>query len=172
MRQSIFALLILFAGNSFASSVVIDFEDAPDGVQVGLTFDGYFFSGMYASGLPGPVSSTIGLLPNPDGNTMYRLDGGLFSLHSLDLYTDAGDYDMRIVGTLEGGSQLEVTFTALALVNDTFLFSDDWQNLTSISFDPYGPIQIDNIAVTAVPVPAAIWLFASALALAGWRRRQ
>lgn len=33
-------------------------------------------------------------------------------------------------------------------------------------------IRLDSYAAVAVPVPAALWLFASALGLLGWARRK
>ena len=33
-------------------------------------------------------------------------------------------------------------------------------------------ILLDNVSVSAVPVPAAVWLFGSALAGLGWMRRK
>lgn len=41
-------------------------------------------------------------------------------------------------------------------------------------FDPYGGTEllIDNVSTSVVPVPAAVWLFGSALAGLGWLRRK
>jgi len=53
----------------------------------------------------------------------------------------------------------------------------DWLNLTQLvvydanTFDD-NYVHIDNINVSAVPVPAAVWLFGSALAGLGWIRRK
>ena len=33
-------------------------------------------------------------------------------------------------------------------------------------------VEIDNVNVSAVPIPAAVWLFGSALAGLGWLRRK
>jgi hypothetical protein len=41
----------------------------------------------------------------------------------------------------------------------------------NVSFDTLS-ITVDNINATVVPVPAAVWLFGSALAGLGWLRRK
>jgi hypothetical protein len=57
----------------------------------------------------------------------------------------------------------------------TFLFDTGFVGITSVTWiqnDP-GPHQFDNIVATnIVPIPAAVWLFGSALAGLGWMRRR
>jgi hypothetical protein len=56
----------------------------------------------------------------------------------------------------------------------------DWLNLRKLTFvaggNPFGvgsaTAEIDNIVVSAVPIPAAMWLFGSALAGLGWLKRK
>jgi hypothetical protein len=59
----------------------------------------------------------------------------------------------------------------------TVLFDTSWSNLSSvdISFSVGSAFEVgvlDNIAVSTVPVPAAVWLFGSALMGLGWFRRK
>ena len=60
----------------------------------------------------------------------------------------------------------------LGTLPDFSLFTD----LLSVEFTAVGPdayLSIDDIAVTAsVPVPAAVWFFASVIASLGWLRRR
>ena len=43
----------------------------------------------------------------------------------------------------------------------------------TIEFSQYTPHDMDQIRIlTAVPVPAAVWLFGSALGMLGWMRRR
>jgi hypothetical protein len=37
---------------------------------------------------------------------------------------------------------------------------------------PFEAFAIDNVTVNVVPIPAAVWLFASGLGLLGWLRRR
>jgi hypothetical protein len=64
----------------------------------------------------------------------------------------------------------------------TITMDSAWANMESVSFSAestnfhcciqsFNPF-IDDIVVTAVPVPAAVWLFGSALAGLGWFRRK
>ena len=54
---------------------------------------------------------------------------------------------------------------------ETFVFGSGWHNLSSVNFTDYtydngssfGLLAFDNIVVTAVPIPAAVWLFGSGL---------
>jgi hypothetical protein len=41
-------------------------------------------------------------------------------------------------------------------------------------FDPYGGTEllIDNVSASVVPIPAAVWLFGSALGMLGWMKRK
>ena len=56
-----------------------------------------------------------------------------------------------------------------------FTFNSSWSGLSSVNVQASGPggwdPAIDNIRVSAVPVPAAVWLFASGLGLLGWMKR-
>jgi hypothetical protein len=49
----------------------------------------------------------------------------------------------------------------------------EWTSLLSVSIEAHnGAGSIDNIVISQVPVPAALWLFGSALAGLGWLRRK
>jgi len=111
--------------------------------------------------------------------SMARQDNGAFAIHSLDLLLAgcAGggvscSGSESITGTLAGGGSAD-----LSVVVGT----GDWLNLVSVTFSATGDgfgfgsgtvVEIDNISVSTVPVPAAVWLFGSALVGLGWLRRK
>lgn len=83
---------------------------------------------------------------------------------------------LTLTGTLSGGGTVQQVLnlnSALTTYNITGL-----NNLSEldISFDgstSFAPFDLDNVQMSLVPVPAAVWLFGSALVgLAGWSRRR
>jgi len=67
---------------------------------------------------------------------------------------------------------------------DTLVFDSTWTDLSKVSlrgdsvysddFDRFvvGSVEIDNVVVNVVPIPAAAWLFGSALMALGWTRKR
>jgi hypothetical protein len=105
--------------------------------------------------------------------TVERVDGGSFSLYSIDVLAD---YD-------PDGYYLSALTTAGYYIDDqgdlANLGQGDWLNIVQFSYLTSQPpatigslLEVDNIVVTAVPIPAAVWLFGSALAGLGWLRRK
>jgi hypothetical protein len=102
-----------------------------------------------------------------------RTDGAAFALHSLDILScyEGNDAECRISGLKTGGGFVNTS-------NVADLGSGDWLNLQYVSITNDGPafaghVVVDNIAVgSAVPVPAAVWLFGSAIAGLCWLRRK
>jgi len=123
--------------------------------------------------------------PGPFGNTSYisvtmtAADGGPFAFYGADfstaLYLDPAVMDAGITGHLVGGGFAAGPFG-----------SGDWLNLESVEFylgagflegggiqsQSLLEITIDNVNAQVVPLPAAAWLFASAIAGLGWLRRK
>ena len=103
---------------------------------------------------------------------MEKSDGGAFAIHDLDLFIDTDpDGWTQITGTLAGGGSADLGVA---------VGTGDWLNLESVRFFAqgngfgfgYGEIELDNVVVSAVPIPAAVWLFGSALAGLGWLRKR
>jgi hypothetical protein len=111
---------------------------------------------------------------------MTRSDGGLFALYDLDLFIEAdADGYVSIRGETSGGISADLSAP---------IGTGDWLNLESIRFNAsgegwgygtnlplvlgYGTVELDNIVVSAVPIPAAAWLFASGLIGLGCARRK
>ena len=183
-----------------AAPVTIDFEEFNIGDGGGSVFDtpilasqGYELTGSGGPG--GPFTSTEVLTGTNTGGTnayggsisglgqdgfnyavtvqLEKADGGAFAIHNLDLFMDTDPEGwMEIRGTLAGGG---LTFLLGVPVG-----TGDWLNLQSVTFraegNGFGPgggtVELDNIVVSAVPVPAAVWLFGSALVGLGWLRRK
>jgi hypothetical protein len=141
-----------------------------------LETQGYIFS----AGLDSPFFDIapdsdpfLVLFGSETGETLSitEASGSTFSLSSLEFYSPAVEA-ISFIGYLEGGGTVQ-----LGLISgsspETFNFDGSWSNLTGIDvYTGATGFQLDNIVVTAVPVPAAVWLFGSALAGLGWMRRK
>jgi hypothetical protein len=119
--------------------------------------------------------------------TVSNLQGSLFSLVSLDF----GEFStgqasppspITIIGHRADGSDISAIMIPDNILDahgplDDFQliqFASGFSNLVSVEI-PGGQgsgYSIDNIVVTVVPIPAAIWLLGSALGLLGWLRRK
>jgi hypothetical protein len=126
------------------------------------------------AGLSGPFGNTSYI-----GVTMTAADGGAFSFYGADfstaLFGDPALMDSGIYGQVFGGG------SAVDPIG-----SGDWLNLESVSFSLGAfflaggsgfssttlVLTIDNVNAQVVPLPAAVWLFGSALAGLGWMRRK
>jgi hypothetical protein len=98
--------------------------------------------------------------PNVDGGTMtISINGDV--LHIFD------------VGSIAGGATITDSYSGIYNVVATgdyaldIYFSRQYKN-----FSPVILHHIDDISVSMVPVPAAIWMFGSGLGLLGWIRRR
>ena len=114
--------------------------------------------------------------------TLENTAGDPFSLFSVDLQMvpPSEEVTISITGILAGGGTISTSYTQDPNVTGftTVTFGSAWQNLSLDSvvfgtgFSPFGHA-LDNIVVSTVPVPAAVWMFGSALlGLAGWRRKR
>ena len=176
-----FCLLLL---SYTANAATIDFENIATGTRPVFSVDGYTFSG---SGVISGSDNDHDLFMNYTSGstrtlTMSRDDGNAFAFHGLDesfscndtLY---GDCYFTITGIVAGGGYV----TGSGYGAGTEWGTGDWLNLQSLRFEMTGYTDVglqrsewtvDNLQVTAVPVPAAAWLFGSALAGLGWMRRK
>ncbi len=202
MIRLVAALLLLAAGTMPAAAVTIDFEefsvgDGPAPLD-DFGFDWFLSNGYEFGGGAAPGCTQFGcpleiLIGDSGSNslgggigwsgqdgfgalttiTMRQADGGAFAIHSLDLFMDTDNQGtMEIRGILAGGG---TTFLLGVPVG-----TGDWLNLESVTFRAEGnntglgfsAVEVDNIVISAVPVPAAVWLFGSALAGLGWIKRK
>jgi len=103
-------------------------------------------------------------------------EGQAFDLHSFDqtaAFPGGGDV-WTIIGNYAAGGTVSTNFITSGLRTATF--GSEWAGLESVTIiantDGALDYRLDNIVVSAVPVPAAVWLFGSALAGLGWMRRR
>ena len=192
------AVLMLALVSGPAVAVTIDFEEFPTGQTAGppLSSQGFVFEAISVYGWI-PTGGYV-IQNGLDGNlfnycpdcqlTITESTGQAFSLESADLGLSVlgSPIDLTIVGYYSGGGSISTTFTATETTfqNDPltpFFFGAGWTNLSSVVFETTahsgGVLTVpnslvDNIVVIAVPVPAAVWLFGSALAGLGWLRRK
>jgi hypothetical protein len=198
MNRLFATLLLLVAGTVPAAAATINFEEFNLGYQTPVgTYYAWFSSQDYEfNGGNGPGCSTQGCPPEiligasgskslgalnywggQDGYgaqvaiSMRKADGGAFAISSLDLVL-AGLGSTAITGTLAGGGLAQLSVP---------VGTGDWLNLELVTFSAAGDnsgqlgatvVELDNIVVTAVPIPAAVWLFGSCLGLFGWLRRR
>ncbi|MCP3906470.1 MAG: VPLPA-CTERM sorting domain-containing protein [Gammaproteobacteria bacterium] len=192
--NKLFALyLFLFAGFAQATTVTIDFEEFAAGEpgsidSKGYTIDAYGSGGFYCSG-PGCGSGEIvGTIdkyfivsgaetPPVEGFEIYlsisRQDSSNFAIYSFDAASSFGN-DLFITAWLSDGSTISGQSSDLG--------TGQWLNIETAEFYLGSPsyccgwevfLEVDNIVVgAAVPIPAAVWLFGSALAGLGWIRRK
>jgi hypothetical protein len=180
--------IILLALQSTAQATVVTFEELTVLEEdVGsVSSAGYTFTGADLLVVQNDESSDgnhvwAALFPGYTTTlTITRDDGQLFNLHSFNLEGVGGDF------TIEGYDafdQLIASAEHFPIGWDTIAFDDAWSNVSTIviadsvfSFGPLAPttagIRLDNFSATVVPLPAAAWLFGSALAGLGWLRRR
>ena len=201
MKHVIFLITFSFSllsAAANAATIVIDFDDNSSGGQFNTPQfeDGFVIDPALAPFDPviaqvAGGNGTQALLfcgwcgDTTEGVSIYSQTGLTFELDSLDVYsnTDFTTEDFpgagTVTGYLQGGGTITKGISA-TLGIETIFFDDTWQNLSSIdiefevsSFNTFGlsPV-LDNITLQAVPVPAAVWLFGSALAGLGFMRRK
>jgi hypothetical protein len=197
MKIILALLTVGLLGSSFSQAATIDFEEFLSGNGTGsIASQGYVLT---ASTNPNTNTDyTIGTISagNTSGlsygwcpdctATLETSAGNPFSIFSAEILLfnlgPEGTLSVDITGYLAGGGTLETSISSESTEFEfkMLLFGPEWQGqvLEKIIFGlPSGPaggstaVRIDNIIVTAVPVPAAVWLFGSGLAgLAGFRR--
>ena len=186
MRLKILFILLLAAGQAVAAPVTWTLD--------GLTFDGG------DPGNPGPITgsfvydadtntySDISILSDWYGELTFTGENNLypsyFSPPALDApLTDFSDTGMTLAGTMgwcsiAGCIQKELTLvfdTALTNAGGTVGLVSGVSNervYTNMGEGLLNSRTLVSGVITTVPIPAAVWLFGSALAGLGWLRRK
>jgi hypothetical protein len=200
MRQFFFTLLLLASTSAYSSTVTIDFSGATEGgIGLGATVsepNGFTFTNTGAfilctgdSICPLPRGETLGLFGAGGSMTvdMEQDDGTAFDLLQLDVLYEFGfcQFGECYEETVQFAAydQFDVLIaqkTANRNDGPTVTFDSGWQNIHRLVFTTQEPLTgnpeslggLDNIQVSVVPVPAAVWLFGSALAGLAWLRRK
>ena len=180
---------ILLVCSLQAAAVTVDFEDA-GGESAPVARDGLLFTSDSSAAAVNPANGTDGYaLGCPYGCTftIQAADSSLFALDSIEVYAGSSvpEYDsiyVYLTGFFSGGSSIEVE-TSLDLSGptyDTHTFLPAWNELEKVEVSArvgapccsLAGFAIDNVNASVVPIPAAIWLFGSALVGFGWLRRK
>ncbi len=186
---------VLVAPN-VARAAIIDFEslEHSDGLNgfhgTSYTEDGFMItliSGGQLTTFPTNgerFSGSTAMHNNGDGGItkLTREDGGPFDLFAIDLAELDGDFQVTVTfdGVLSGGGLVDQTFTfvfdGIPFGPQNFLFSPAFKNLAEVTWVQSFPFhQFDNINASLVPLPAALPLMGTGLALLGfmgWRRKR
>jgi hypothetical protein len=191
-------VLMFFSSGAFAAVINIDFENrTPDGWFQGfppVVDHGFEFNGG-PMGIAGWQDNTTNVLDFCASDACGGSDASPLTFNSVSNYNF--DLISLDIGMLEGPDVADFTFTGYFVGGGTVsksititdfatttggsstavIFDGSWVDLTAvdISFVPGDGFEvsfIDNVTVSAVPVPAAVWLFGSALAGLGWVRRK
>ena len=185
MRLIIIGVILLLASAANAATVVLDFEEFTP-----MTYPSTYPS-LQSQGFDLSTEAGFGVHPDGDGGynsqwlaycgncttTLQSQTGAAFSLESVDLFLPAVSVpaDFQITGYYAGGGTIAVDLTLDQNVL-SYEFDPAWSNLDQVVFGTASGSLffhgVDNITVSAVPVPAAAWLFGSALAGLGWIRRK
>jgi hypothetical protein len=171
---------VVLGFSSAASATTIDFESLTAGDVTGPDVDGYsyFSTDGFDFGVKGGLEDiggnqyaaaiSSGNIHEPPAAVEFsRTDNNPFALLDLDILQCSGT--CTIWGSINGGGSISTS-------DVNTLGTGDWLNLNYVEI--FGTqmtynLDVDNIVVAAaVPVPAAVWLFGSALAGLGWMRRK
>ena len=150
----------------------------------GVLLTGYFTQyGMNIRGSAANESSGGGRLPSNSHMRIQLSEGGYFSMETVELAEFSLSYEgvmqtITFTGTRSDSTTVTQDFTIDGIIDgrgnladyELFEFSADFSNLMYVDVDST-IASIDNITLSPVPVPAALWLFISGvISLAGLAR--
>ena len=194
MNKKIIITAVLLLVNSVANAAIVSFEE-PSGSLGRISHyeeNGVVFTGAFNHVQTGPKGSAV----TSSSFMQYRwysklnfgmADGSSFDLVSIDLaelsQRSAKPSTVTFFGQRTDSAIVSQTFTTdgLFCVDNhgfqTFNFSDEFRGLENVyladaSLKMNSYFAFDNVNVSAVPLPAAVWLFiAGLLSLFAYSRR-
>ena len=179
--KTLIAAIFLYSGLAAnASAITIGFEEfTSDDLHYIARSQGYSLDAngdiiFIGSGLGAGNSYGLGL-PSEVLMTLSNESAAPFNLLSIDALSFASVAPLWVTGFFAGGGEISTTIQVSGDVYAeirTYNFSNAWQDLSAVTFQTNANMNMDNLVVTAVPIPAAAWLFGSALAGLGWMRRK
>ena len=189
MKKYILTICALFAFSASVSAITVDFDSAvgpPDGyTDQGITFTYTGIGTNYFSNngpvLPSPSGSNALTMTGGDNDSFWTADFGVLATSvSVDLGDHNADADRIFLSIFDSANNLINTLTQdlaadfVGMVNLTLAGS----NISYATFGTTGDLGLggiyaDNFSISPVPVPAAAWLFGSALlGFFGFSRRK
>jgi hypothetical protein len=178
VRLPLLVFVALFS--SALQATTIDFDSSPTGLLTTQTFDiGDYrfdfigpFDPEYSPWAIGGVNNELSWAAGQGNIGLKHVADDTFSLFAIDLGGWGAGIQLTVTGSLAGGGTVQLDYVTLVDM-ETVMFGSEWLGLTNIEFSAYGCCAlVDNIVVSNVPVPAAVWLFGSALGGLGWMRRR
>ena len=194
MKKGIFTLFLFCAFIVSANAGLIDFDDLAEqaGVNTYNIGDTYQFEDYQIKGTSSWPSTNTGFHVYQSDSLNWTgsiglsyfdvsgrielttISGGLFGIDSMDISRgdqNTGLIPVSFVGNKVDGTQVFQTYNFTDTIigkSDTFTFSEDFNNLTSLVWYQGAEWhQFDNIVINAVPEPSTILLFLSVLLFLG-----
>jgi hypothetical protein len=180
MKNLIAAVLLLCYGSVQAATITIAFDEYAS--ELGNTFSvvesqGFRFQKADGELFIGYDEENDPLLHFYSGAEQYTLiemaamNGSAFNVVALDFSIMHPSDPITIRGNFVGGGTIELVLPSYTGSINAYHLDSSWVNLESVEFmSATGIATVDNIVVSSVPIPAAVWLFGSALGGLGWMR--
>jgi hypothetical protein len=197
MRTIYCLVLLMVGGVAQAGVVTIDFDDTLP-TYFGLSTyqeDGFTLTSNVPDGtlidVNNVVRGNLGIFSGgTDSQSLFWGENGtestvslaadnadIFELLSLDV-SSLGNLagQLTLTGSLSGGGTVQQVLnldSALTTYNITGMGGLAGLDISFDGASYFAPFDLDNVQLSVVPVPAAVWLFSSALfGMFGWARRR
>jgi len=194
MRHALAAILLLVIGSVQASVLTFDditTDQSGGGTLIPSNYGGLNWANMYVTYSDGDNGYNRGTVSGDyvalnGGGRLAITSAGSSSVFSFDgaYLTAAWRLGLRIQVVGYQGSNAIYDTTVIVDDDEPTYFNFDYADINRLEFTSFGGVfaggdggngaqfAMDNFTYSAVPIPAAAWLFGSALAGLGWMRRR